>query len=272
MARPDEHHHDALRAAVGLEGVDRVVGHRGVPRALRREHAVEHLAAHGVHEVVAAREERLEQLLVLLVGEVHLRGDAGRLLGREVLESLLAHGAHDLARRVHAEHLHAVIPREDEDVAVVVPVVAPVLVPARLRDEIALALRPAVPQVEGGLFGVRVHLEADEDVAAARLQGPDHLQLRPVEEDVRVALTHEHHAHVVEAGRHLGGRDGVAGARVGDRVEHHRRLPGPAGGIANLQLPVFLGRRHRRGRHSQGDRDCCTTSSHARFLHQSTSG
>ena len=116
---------------------------------------------------------------------------------------------------------------EQEDVAVVEPVVAPVLVPAREADEPLLGQQAVAPLVEEALLGVGIHLEADHDVPArrderARARGTARrwnstLVCSSPMSSSRVAAS--------RAARSAGVID-LAGLRVGDR----RRAPaGPRG-------------------------------------------
>jgi hypothetical protein len=52
---------------------------------------------------------------------------------------------------------------EQEDVAVVEPMVAPVLVPARQLQEALLGEQAVVPLIEESLLRVGIHLQADHD-------------------------------------------------------------------------------------------------------------
>ena len=120
--------------------------------------------------------------------------NVGGLLGREVREPLLANCRDYLPRRVDRGDRHAGLTREEKDVAVVVPVISPVLVPARLLDEGALGELAGVPGVERSLRGVWVHLDPDEHAAAGPLEGAQHLQLHAMELDRRVRFADQQHA------------------------------------------------------------------------------
>ena len=188
------------------EGLERVVRHRRVPGALRGEHPFEHLVGHPAVQPVGAEEGAEEPALFGAVG-VDLRRQEVALLGGERLEALLARRLHDLARHVQAEHPQAVPVREVEDRPVVLPVIAPVLVPARLGEEVGLGERRiGRPLVEHRLLAGRIHLEADQDLAPAALELLDHPQLHLVELVVGVALADEEELDAVEPRGELGAR------------------------------------------------------------------
>ena len=254
VAGADQHDHDRLLAAVLLQRLQRVPPHGRVPRALRAVHALEHRVRHVAVERVRGAEERPEELLVLGAVGVDARRQHGLLLRREGLVALRPHRLHDRPRHVHPEHPDPALAREEEDVAVVVPVVAPVLVPVGLLQERLLGEGlVGVPPVEPLLLGHRVHLEADEDLAAALVKLLDDAQLDLVELDVGVALADEQDLDAVEARGELGRRHHVAGGGVGDPVHDDRRLPVLARGVADREVGgAVVGAKHRSGGEEQG--------------------
>ena len=161
------------------------------------------------------------------------------LLGRERLEAFRSRGLHHLARHVHSEQPDPVLAREQEDVPVVVPVIAPAPVPVRSGQE-RLLVEPLVraPAVQPLLLGRgrRIHLQAHEHLAPSLVELLDHAQLHAVELGVRVALAHEHEPHAVEPCRELRGCHDVAARRVGDAVDHERGLPAAASRVADVEV------------------------------------
>ncbi len=224
-----------------LSACDRVPGHRRVPPALRAEHRLEHGLGHVAVEGILGTEEGLEEPLVLRVLDVDLLREEGPVLRRQRVEALHADRLHGGPRQVHPEHPDPVRAGEEEDVAVVVPVVPPVLVPVGLREEALLGERLVrVPAVEPLLLGHRVHLEAHEDLPAPLVQLLDNAELDVVELAVGVALAHEQQLHAVEARRELRRGERVALRRVGDAVEHDGGLAVLAGGVADRQVEGAL--------------------------------
>ena len=98
-------------------------------------HALPGVVGHvGVDRVVLV-EVGLEQPQVVFAVGVDLARDVGGFLLGEVLESLLAHRLDDVAGSVDPVHRDAPLARQQEDVAIVVPVVAPDLVPVGEIEE-----------------------------------------------------------------------------------------------------------------------------------------
>src|SRR5262249_43401801 len=83
----------------------------------------------------------------------------------------------ELRRNVDPEEPDAVVAGEDEDAAVVVPVVAPVLHPPGALEELRLGELPGGPVVQGRLRLGRVHLQPDADPPAGAPELPDDRQL-----------------------------------------------------------------------------------------------
>ena len=165
------------------------------------------------------------------------------LLGSQRLEALRAHGLHHVARHVDPEHPDPLLAREQEDVPVVVPVVAPAPIPVRLGEKRRLReLLVGAPAVEPRLLrrGRGVHLEPHQHLAAARVQLLDHPKLHAVELHVGVAFADEDERHAVETCGELRRRDGVAARGVGDAVDDERRLPVPARGITDRKAQRAL--------------------------------
>ena len=104
-------------------------------------------------------ERSAEEPLQLGVVPVHAWRQKSLLRRPESVDPLPADGRDDLRRDVDAEELHAVVSREEENLPVIAPVVAPVTKPAGPLDELRLAGPSRGPVIEGLLHIRRKHLE-----------------------------------------------------------------------------------------------------------------
>ena len=209
----DEHHDDRLRILVAAQRLDRVESHRRVPRALCVEHGLPRGVVHaGVKSFFA--EGRLEEAEVVGVLRVDLRRNVSGLLRRQAREALLAHRRDDLPWSIDGEERKAAVPGEEEDVAVVEPVVAPAPVPPRGLQELLLGEPAGRPVLEGRLRGVRVHLEADRDLPPGAHELLEDAPLDAVRVHVGVALSDQEQPHAFEPPRQLRRRRARLPSRV----------------------------------------------------------
>ena len=155
----------------------------GVPRRLCREHSLQRLVRHAGMRGAALAQGRLEEREMFRTVHVHVRRHMRGFIGCQVREALLADRSDHLARCVDGIHRNPRIAAEQKDVAVVVPGVAPVLVPLRLLDEGRVGQFAAVPPIERRLLRVGIHLQPDQHPSSALVQRAQHLQLHAMEFD-----------------------------------------------------------------------------------------
>ena len=230
---PDQDDHDRLRTAVLLQGLDGVVAHDGVPRALSLEHRVPlGLGQLRVYRVVLV-EVRVEEFPVLGAVEVDLSGHVPGFLFGQPVEALRRDGRHDFLRYVEGDDRDLAFACEKENVAVVVPVVAPVRVPVGRFVEALFGEVAGAPVVEVALLGVRVHLEPEEDLAAGADQLLEDPELDLVVSGGRVILSHEQERGPLEPLDQGLRRDHLGRARVRDPVEDERSVPVLPGRVAD---------------------------------------
>ncbi len=275
MPRPREDNDGGLRIVVPEQRLHGIPTHRRVPGALGVQHRLPLLVVHrGVKALVV--EARLEEAQVVGIAGVDLGRDVRGFLGRQSPEALLAHGRDDVPGRVDGDHPQPVVAGEKKDIAVVEPVVAPIPVPPRDREEFVLGESAGAPVVEGFLLRVRKHLEADRDLPPRSMELFDHAPLDAVGVHVGVALAHDHEPRGGEPPGQVGRRQDGPRGRVGDGVEHDGSLAALARGVADRKLQEILRRRRRReeggrekpanGRHDlQGETATISTWPSCRF-------
>src|SRR6185503_5092751 len=110
-------------------------------------------------EGIAAANLRLEERKMVGAVGVDFRGHSRGLLGRQARDAGLANRRDKLTRGVDGKDRNALLAGKEQDLAVVAPVIAPMLVPARLVHKFGLGPEAGVPGIERRLLREGEHLE-----------------------------------------------------------------------------------------------------------------
>ena len=180
---------------------------------------------------VAIVERRLEEGQVVVARHVDVGGMCAASSGVRFLKPFLR-TADTTSRGAFSANIGRRLSRaKSEDVAVVVPVVSPVLVPARLAVTNASSPRWPCDQRSSEACAVYGYISRPTSTRRpACVERADDLQLHPVDVDggVRLADEQELRALGQSSGQHVR-REHLAGRGVDDGVERRPRPVGPCG-------------------------------------------